>query len=32
VVLRGLAKRVDGISEVSVEDTDVQALVEEVLR
>jgi [acyl-carrier-protein] S-malonyltransferase len=32
VVLRGLAKRVDGITAVSVEDTDVQALVEEVLR
>jgi [acyl-carrier-protein] S-malonyltransferase len=31
-VLRGLAKRVDGITAVSVEDTDVQALVEEVLR
>jgi [acyl-carrier-protein] S-malonyltransferase len=31
-VLRGLAKRVDGISSVSIEDTDVQALVEEVLR
>jgi [acyl-carrier-protein] S-malonyltransferase len=31
-VLRGLAKRIEGISSVSVEDTDVQALVEEVLR
>ena len=31
-VLRGLARRVEGIDAVSVEDTSVQALVEEVLR